>query len=220
MTLRSRPVIWRIGSTPSSTSSAEQATGESLTVAAWLSVTLTASTEPARARAPARTSSGSGSRGGPSSAVTTKLRDDSAEASIARLGGEFVVVVVADRASVGIAVAGAQDGAVRAFAVGEGLDGDREAAALADQLEDGGVDPVDDRALELARSTIRRVVADIGGEQVLGDEDALVMQELEGLREALGGHGRHVHARPLRQLVDQLVEVDVGAGRHAQRRRG
>jgi hypothetical protein len=31
MTLRSRPVIWRIGSTPSSMSSAEQATGESLT---------------------------------------------------------------------------------------------------------------------------------------------------------------------------------------------
>src|SRR3954452_24471 len=94
---------------------AEQATGESLTVAAWLSVTLTASTEPASARAPARTISGSGSRGGPSSAVTTKLRDDSAEASIARLGRELVVVVVGARASVGIAVAGAQDRDVRAF---------------------------------------------------------------------------------------------------------
>src|SRR3954471_3099482 len=44
------------------------------------------------------------------------------------------------------------------FAVGEGLDGHLEAAAL----EDGGVDPVDDRALELARSTIRRVLADVG----------------------------------------------------------
>src|SRR3954454_6867756 len=103
MMLRSRPVIWRIGSTPSSMSSAEQATGESLTVAAWLSVTLTASTDPASARAPARTSSGSGSRGGPSSAVTTKLRDDSAEASIARLRRELV---------------------------GEGRDGHLEAAAL------------------------------------------------------------------------------------------
>ena len=58
------------------------------------------------------------------------------------------------------------------------------------------------------------------GEQVLRDEDALVVQELEGLREALGGHGRHVDARPLRQLVDQLVEVDVGARGDAQRRRG
>ena len=48
------------------------ASGESLTVAAWLSVTLTASTNPASARAFARTSSGSGSTGGPSSAVTTK----------------------------------------------------------------------------------------------------------------------------------------------------
>src|SRR3954470_751490 len=48
------------------------------------------------------------------------------------------------------------------FAVGEGLDGHLEAAALADELEDGGVDPVDDRALELARSTIRRVLADVG----------------------------------------------------------
>src|SRR3954451_3148137 len=174
MTLRSRPVIWRIGSTPSSMSRAEQATGESLTVAAWLSVTLTASTEPTSARAPARTSSGSGSRGGPSSAVTTKLRDDSAEASIARLSGELVVVVVAARASVGIAVAGAQDRDVRAFAGGEGLDGHLEAGALADQLEDRGVDPVDDRALELARSTIRRVLADVGGEQVLGDGEVVV----------------------------------------------
>ena len=93
MTLRSRPVSWRIGSTPSSISSAEQATGESLTVAAWLSVTLTASTDPASARAPARTRSGSGSRGGPNSAVTTKLRDDSAEASIARLRRELVIVL-------------------------------------------------------------------------------------------------------------------------------
>src|SRR3954447_23528287 len=140
MTLRSSPVIWRIGSTPSSMSSAEQATGESLTVAAWLSVTLTASTEPTSARAPARTSSGSGSRGGPSSAVTTKLRDDSAEASIARLSGELVVVVVAARASVGIAVAGAQDRDVRAF----------------------------------AGSTIRRVLADVGGEQVLGETSPMV----------------------------------------------
>src|SRR4051812_21967428 len=205
MTLRSRPVIWRIGSTPSSMSRAEHATGESLTVAAWLSVTLTASTEPASARAPARTSSGSGSRGGPSSAVTTKLRDDSAEASIARLGGELVVVVVGARASVGIAVAGAQDRYVRAIAVGEGLNGHLEAAAFADELEEGGVDPVDDRALELARSTIRRVLADVGGEQVLGDEDALVAQQREGLREALVRHRGHVHARPLRQLGDDLL---------------
>jgi CO/xanthine dehydrogenase FAD-binding subunit len=89
-----------------------------------------------------------------------------------------VVVVVGARASVGIAVAGAQDRYVRAIAVGEGLNGHLEAAALADELEEGGVDPVDDRALELARSTIRRVLADVGGEQVLGDEDALVVQQL------------------------------------------
>jgi len=100
---------------------------------------------------------------------------------MARLGGEFVLVVVAAWASVGIAMAGAQDRDDRAFAVGERLDGHLEAAALADELEDGGVDPVDDRALELARSTIRRVVADVGGEEVLRDEDALVVQELKRL---------------------------------------
>jgi hypothetical protein len=41
---------------------------------------------------------------------------------MARLGGELVVVVVAARASVGIAMAGAQDRDVRAFAVGEGYE--------------------------------------------------------------------------------------------------
>jgi hypothetical protein len=117
-------------------------------------------------------------------------------------------------------VAGAQDRDVRAFAVGEGLDRHLEAAALADELEDRGVDPIDDRALELARSTIRGVLADVARKEVLRDEDALVVQEPQGLGEALGGHGGHVHARPLRQLVDQLVEMDVGARRHAQRRRG
>jgi len=71
--------------------------------------------------------------------VTTKLRDDSAEASIARLGDELVVVVVGARALLGIAVAGAQDRHVRAIAVGEGLNGHLEAAALADELEEGAL---------------------------------------------------------------------------------
>jgi hypothetical protein len=81
MRLRSRAVIWRIGSTPSSTRSADAASADTFTVAAWLSVTLTASTVPASARAAARMAAASGSRGGPNSAVTTKRPAAMASAS-------------------------------------------------------------------------------------------------------------------------------------------
>src|SRR3954464_6619975 len=82
MRFRSRPVICMIGSSPSSSIHAEQARGDSLTVAAWLSVTLAASTTGASARAALRTSSASGSTGGPSSAVTVKRPEARTSASM------------------------------------------------------------------------------------------------------------------------------------------
>ncbi len=46
-----------------------------------------------------------------------------------------------------------------------------------------------------------------------------MVQERQRLGEALDRDGRRVDARPLRQLVEQLVEVHVGARRDAHRRR-
>src|SRR4051794_8562637 len=86
---------------------------------------------------------------------------------------------------VGVAMAGGEDDRVRALAEPERLDPDAEAGALADELEHGAVEPVDDRALQLARPAVGRVLAGLAHEQILGDQRALVMQERQRLREAL-----------------------------------
>src|ERR1039458_7025729 len=57
MTLRSRVVSWIIGASPSSIIHTAHASGDSFTVAAWLSVTLAACTDFANARAVRRTGS-------------------------------------------------------------------------------------------------------------------------------------------------------------------
>ena len=63
---------------PPPSSMTEHASGESLTVAAWLSVTFAACTIGAKRRAVSRTGSAVGSTGGPSSAVTTNVPASSA----------------------------------------------------------------------------------------------------------------------------------------------
>src|SRR5262245_46142697 len=143
MMFRSRVVSCRIGSSPSSSIHPEQVTGDSFTVAAWLSVTLAASTTFASARAVSRTGSGSGSAGGPTSAVTTNFPEARASASISQLRrGEFV------------------------FAAG----GERPCGRLAfarDLPEQRTVEPVDDRSLKLARPAEACVLVDLAHEEIL-----------------------------------------------------
>src|SRR5262245_30076595 len=190
MMFRSRAVSCRIGSSPSSSIHPEQVTGDSLTVAAWLSVTLAASTTSASARAVSRTGSGSGSAGGPTSAVTTNFPDASASASIRQLrGGEFVFVSDGDRPGGRLARSGEHDD-VRALAVGERLEPGVEAALARDLPEQRTVEPVDDRSLKLARAAEARVLIDLAHEEVLQRQHPVGMQEVEGLGEALDGHRR------------------------------
>src|ERR1017187_3243859 len=86
MTLRSRVVSWIIGASPSSIIHTAHASGDSFTVAAWLSVTLAACTDFANARAVRRTGSGTGLAGGPSSAVTTNSPDANTSANVLTSG--------------------------------------------------------------------------------------------------------------------------------------
>src|SRR5579884_690965 len=75
MRLRSRQVTWTMGSTPACLAMSAPAMLDRRTTAVWLSVTLAASTKPARAAALRRTTSPSALLGGPISAVTANWPD-------------------------------------------------------------------------------------------------------------------------------------------------
>ena len=91
--------------------------------------------------------------------------------------------------------------------------------APADDLEDRAVEPVDDRPFELARSTERCVLGHVAYEQILDDEHALVVQQLQRLRRSFRRR-RSTCGRASTRAARRRVRRDGrGAQGDAQRRR-
>jgi hypothetical protein len=84
---------------------------------------------------------------------------------------------------VGVARPRAQHDRIRVLAIAERIDVDAESTALADELEHRPVQPVHDRALGLAWTAVRGVLADLADEQILRDENSLVVKKRKRLRE-------------------------------------